>query len=101
MPYRCSTGHATSTEAVLRYTSLGTSDHQTRLVFDPYPQITQTNCTLELLLTSIGLSPNFVMFRDRSSGFEPCRYDSTHFHTLLLVVHCENLVSLRLRSAKA
>lgn len=68
-PDQCSTGNAISTEHALRDASVGTSDLQSRLVFDPYPQVIQTICTSELLQTSSGLSPAFVLLRDRSTGF--------------------------------
>src|SRR3972149_5337502 len=53
---QCSTGNAISTEDALRDASVGTSDRQTRLVFDPYSHVTQTICTSELLQASSGLS---------------------------------------------
>ena len=68
-PYQCSTGNAISIEDALRDASVGTSERQTRLVFDPYSQVTQTICTLVLLQTSSGLSPAFILLRNRSSGF--------------------------------
>jgi hypothetical protein len=68
-PYQCSTGNAVSTEDALRDASVGTSERQTRLVFDPYSQVTQTICTSELLQASSGLSPAFALLRNRSSGF--------------------------------
>ena len=66
---QCFTGNAVSTEDTLRDASVGTSDRQTRLVFDPYSQVTQTICTSELLQASSGLSPAFALLRNRSSGF--------------------------------
>lgn len=68
-PYQCSTGNTISTEHALRDASIGTSERQSRLVFDPYPQVTQTICTSVLLQTSSGLSPTFILLRDRSTGF--------------------------------
>jgi hypothetical protein len=67
--YQCSTGYAASIEDALRDASVGTSDHQSRLVFDPYSQVTQTICTSELLQASSRLSPAFALLRNRSTGF--------------------------------
>ena len=68
-PYQCSTGSAISTKDTLRDASVGTSERRARLVFDPYPQVTQTICTLELLQPSNELSLAFSLLRDRSLGF--------------------------------
>ena len=66
---QCFTGNAVSTEDTLRDASVGTSERQARLVFDPYPQVRQTICTLELLQPSKELSLPFSLLRDRSLGF--------------------------------
>jgi hypothetical protein len=66
---QCSTPPAASLETGLRPTSEGTSYHQTRLVFSPYPQVWGTNCTSEPFRASTRLSPSFALPRDRSSGF--------------------------------
>ena len=68
-PYRCSTGNAISAEHALRDASVGTSERQSRLVFDPYSQVTGTICTSEPLQTSSGLSPAFILPKNRSTGF--------------------------------
>lgn len=68
-PYQCSTGNTASAQHALRDASVGTSKRQSRLVFDPYSQVKQTICTSELLQTSSGLSPAFILLRNRSTGF--------------------------------
>ena len=58
--YQCSTGNTILTKHALRDASVGTSERQSRLVFDPYSQVTTTICTSERLKTSSGLSPAFI-----------------------------------------
>jgi hypothetical protein len=58
-----------STQARLGSTSVGTSNHQTRLAFGPLSRVRGLNCTSRPFRTSTRLSPGFVLLETRSSGF--------------------------------